>query len=366
MPGDLPVDQLMHLNYAFTDVDLVSGNIVLTDPWADLEKRYSGDSWTDTSGDLFGNFKQIFILKKRHQQLKVLLSIGSWGTYSSNLVKAASTSIGRSNFTRSAVQLVIDLGLDGINIDWEFPINPDEAEMDSFIQLVQEMHEALDWSTSLKGHPAILTAAISAGPDKYGLLCLESMDRYITFWNLMVYDYAGSWSSAAGHQANLFPSTIQDCTPFSTEAALNYYIEAAGLNTSKINIGVPLYGQAFCGTDGLRSPFSGVGSGSWEDSVWDYKALPPLGSVEYYNSNAVRSYSYDKEKKVMVTYDSMWSAQEKADYIRQRGLGEVMYWEASGNGSGNTSIIEVVANGLGSLETSLNSLDYPTSKYQNV
>ncbi|KAK2809757.1 hypothetical protein FQN50_003602 [Emmonsiellopsis sp. PD_5] len=353
-PGDLPADRLTHLNYAFAGIDPVSGNVVLSDPFADLEKHYPGDSWTGTPGDLFGNLKQIFLLKKRHRKLKVLLSIGGWGIYSSHLAKAASTSTGRSNFARSAVRLVADLGLD------------DEAEADSFVQLLQATHEALDQSTGLEGHPAILTAAISAGPDKYGLLHLESMDRYITFWNLMAYDYAGSWSSAAGHQANLFPSAIPDRTPFSTEAALDHYIGAAGLNASKINIGVPLYGRAFCGTKGLGSPFSGVGSGSWEDGVWDYKALPLPGSVEYYDSDAVGWYSYDEEKKVMVTYDSVRSAREKADYIRQRGLGGAMYWEASGDGVSNRSLIEVVTDGLGSLETTLNSLDYPTSKYKNV
>ncbi|OJD22946.1 hypothetical protein ACJ73_05705 [Blastomyces percursus] len=356
-PGDLPADQLTHLNYAFAGVDPHSGNVVLSDPWADLEKHYPGDLWTDTSDNLFGSFKQLFLLKKKYRSLKVLLSIGGWGTHSTNLAKAASTSTGRSNFARSAVQLVVDLGLD-------------EAEMDSFVQLLQETHQMLGQNAGLKGYPTILTAAISA---EHGQICHFLEPDGIC--------YAGSWSSAAGHQANLFPSAIPGHTPFSTEAALNYYIGTAGLSPSKINIGIPLYGRAFCDTEGLGSSFNGVARGSWEDGIWDYKDLPLPGSIEYYDSDAAGWYSYDKEKKIMVTYDSVCSAQEKADYVKQKGF---MYWEASGDKTGKKSIIKAVrvsaltllvivitdksqvTSGLGSLETSLNSLNYPTSKYKNI
>ena len=87
----------------------------------------------------------------------------------------------------------------------------------------------------------------------------------------MAYDFAGSWDQRAGHQANIFPSRKDpNSTPFAASRAVEAYV-AAGVPAHKIVLGMPLYGRAFESTRGPGHSFSGIGEGSWENGVFDYK-----------------------------------------------------------------------------------------------
>jgi chitinase len=202
------------------------------------------------------------------------------------------------------------------------------------------------------------------------------MTPLLDFYNLMAYDYAGSWDKVAGHQANLFPSTSNpSSTPFSTVAALDHYIKMGGVPPSKMVLGMPLYGRAFANTDGPGTPFSGVGQGSWENGVWDYKALPKPDASEHVDSNAGASWSYSSADRTMVSYDNVAMAQMKASFVTQRQLGGGMWWESSGDKGGKTanasdgSLVGTFVDGVGglsALDQTANAIDYPDSKYDNL
>ncbi|KAK9235135.1 glycoside hydrolase superfamily [Lipomyces kononenkoae] len=363
---DLPAEYLTHILYAFANVRPETGEVYLSDTWSDTDQHFEGDSWNDTGRNLYGNFKQLYLLKQKYPWLKVLLSIGGW-TYSPNFPPVASDPTRRTKFVSSAINLLKNLGLDGLDVDWEYPKPGKEAA--DYVSLLCELRQALDqYARSVQSQPRLLlTIATSCAPENIRAMQVAAMDRYVDFWNLMAYDFAGpAWSTTAGHQANVYGYQ------YSVDAAVEMY-RGAGVHPTKIIVGMPLYGRAFGDTDGPMHEHHGDGgSGTWESGVFDYKVLPCPGATEYFDGHAIASYSYDPHKRVMITYDTPQCAKSKARYIRDKGLGGAMWWESSGDVSISTdrSIIRTVVDefgGPGVLDKSeKNCLQYPESVYDNI
>lgn len=257
----VPVESLTHILYSFANIR-DTGEVFLTDAWADEQIHFPGDSWNDedAANCLYGNLKALYLLKQQHRHLKIMLSIGGW-TYSSAFAKPASTASGRATFVSSAVKILEDYGLDGLDIDWEYPKNDQEAR--DYVSLLRELRLGLDAHAQRKGRPPAqgyeLTIAAPCGKLHYEILRLREMEPYLSFVNLMAYDYAGSWDKTAGHQAALFDAGAG----VSTDLALRHYT-SQGVPVDKLVMGIPLYGRSFMNTNGPGTPFNGVGKGSWE------------------------------------------------------------------------------------------------------
>jgi len=73
----------------------------------------------------------------------------------------------------------------------------------------------------------------------------------------------------------------------------------------------------------------------------------------------------------MVSYDTPQNTAAKVAYVRNTGLGGIMWWESSGNRSDEDSLVNLAYQGLGGfegkhIERQTNVLDYPQSRYNNL
>ena len=345
-------------------------NRALSDDYADIEKHFPGDLWDDKH-NVYGNFKQLLLAKKKQPNLKTMLSIGGW-TYSPNFNEILKSEQKRSQFASTAVKLMYNNGFDGLNLDWEHILTAEEGVQ--FVDLLKKIrHLMKEHAHKTNAAPFLLSAAVTANPKQYKIMDLPAMDKYLDFWEFMAYDYAGSWDETSRHQAALFPdSGNPSSTPFSTESAMDYYLHEGKIHPSKMNLGFPLYGHTFLSTDGPGNKFEGVGDGSHVagdgdgKGIWDYKDLPLPGAAVTELPEIGASYSYDADKKMLVTYDTPNIAIQKAKWIKERGLGGAMWWEVDGDKSGKESIVAKVVKELGTLEKSKNHLHFPNSEYENI
>ncbi|CAA9959023.1 Glycoside hydrolase family 18 protein [Pyrenophora teres f. maculata] len=386
--SDLPIDRLTYVNYAFANVNRTTGEVFLSDEWSDIQRPYPTDVATNGS-QLLGNFNQLYKAKQKNRNLKVILGVGGW-TWRFNFSPALSTRAGRVNYCKSSLKLITDLGIDGLDTDWEYVAN--EVEAANLLDTMQTCRQMFDEYSKkyTKGYHYELSISAPAGPQHYSKLNIKELDRYIDRWNLMAFDYqGGGFSNYTGHLSNVYASTTnprstdgwvnetQSFAPFNTKAAIDYY-KTRVASPSKITLGMPLYGRSFAnvvdlsrGAGAMGQKFNGSGEGTWEAGNLDYKVLPQNGTKMFTDRSVLASWSWDAVKKQIVSFDTPEVAKWKTDFLKTECLGGAWFWEASGDApvSSPKSIVATVVNELGgaqSLKKNQNNLHYPTSKYYNI
>ncbi|ORZ12627.1 chitinase [Absidia repens] len=363
---DIDGDKLSHILYAFANINK-SGTIVLGDSWADTDKHFEkeltvdhkADVWAEDDNNLYGNFKQLYLLKRKYPHLKVSLSVGGW-SWSKNFPSVASDETKRKRFAHSAVQHVKNLGLDGIDIDWEFPKTAQEGQ--DFVALLKDVRSALhSIEPQSDESPYLLSVALGCGPDSYKYLDLDRMNDYVDIFYLMAYDLSGAWDDKTGHQAALYGEAT-----LTVHSAIQHFGQS--VPRSKLVMGLPVYGRSFSHTDGPFAEFDGVADGTWEKGSYDYNVLPRPGAEEFYDPDLGASWSYDSQLREYVTYDNHQVVQQKARYVKDKGLGGCMFWELSSDtGNDQRNLLKAAFAGLGGhLDGTPNHLSYPDSQYDNI
>ena len=341
---DIPADRLTHINYAFANIS-AAGDIVLGDPYADIDRFYPGDSWA--AGALRGNFHQLQILKAQHPHLKTLISVGGW-TWSGRFSDVALTAASRAQFAASCVQFMTQYEFDGVDIDWEYPVSGGLAsnttrpqDKQNYTLLMAELRAQLDVQGALDGRHYLLTMAAPAGPATFANVELSLIHPYMDWINLMSYDFHGSWSPITNFNSPLFASSTDPtadpvvATSSNMNSAVQSYL-SAGVPADKLCPGTAFYGRAWKGVpnvnNGLYQPHTGIPPGTWEPGLFDYSDLLDnylTPATRHWHNEAKTPWYYDPATQIMVSFDDPQSLTEKTNYIQQHGLGGVMFWELS-------------------------------------
>ena len=280
----MPDPQYMtHINYAFGHVNESFNGVKI-----DNEER----------------LRQIVDLRKQKPELKVLLSIGGWG--SGRFSEMAANDEYRRAFAADCDRVVKKFALDGIDIDWEYPTSsmanisssPDDTE--NFTLLMQDIRAAI-------GNEKELTLATVASA-RY--IDFKAILPSVDFVNIMAYDMA----SAPKHHSALYPSGHSG--DITSDGAVTAHLKA-GVPPSKLVMGMPFYGR---GGDGYPSfqDYNKVGNTDTQyTEKWDEVAQVP--------------YLADKNDTLVFGFENPRSLAIKCQYILDKDLLGGMYWDYSGD-----------------------------------
>lgn len=356
----VPADRLTHLIYAFARID-DNGQVALFDSYAAVEKRFTNadaavggepDQWYYPPEDprseqtVWGNFNQIAALKELHPHLRTSIAIGGW-TLSGNFSSTLATAEGREIFAESVVTFLRTYTMfDGVDFDWEYPgggglasnaVSPDDgANYAATLQLVRQKLDGLALET---GRTYEISVASPAGSDKIANFNLSEMKEVVDFFNVMTYDFHGTWESVTGHQAALQGSAIG----YDITTAIDLYRQA-GVDPGRIVLGVPAYNRAWSGVQsspdqygvedyGYGDPAAGAAPGTFEAGVYDYKDLLAQyragGWQLVWDDNAQAAYLWQPEQQIFSSFKTPATVALKSAWAREQGLGGVMFWDLS-------------------------------------
>lgn len=353
-PDDVDVSQLTHVNLAFSDLcwrGFGSGAAACQNAGLPLQQDYVYDGEMivgDPSADpaLFAEWAAI---RDANPHLKLLVSVGGW-SWSNNFSNMASTEETRRAFANSVVDFLREYKLDGIDIDWEYPVEGGEddnsrspADKDNFLLMAQTVREALDAAGSVDGKYYLQTIASSQGDNFVANSRLAESSRYLDFINVMTYDYSGSWEPFAHHNSPLYydPKHPKDYAPRNNALGGILGELNGGVPHYKISLGVPFYGKGWigCPSDGHGEYQTCAGAtpfGTWENGAFDYSDIvnnymTEEGYDAYWNNASKVAYLYNPETGVFLTYNDARSMMYIASLVRSLDLPGVMSWEISGD-----------------------------------
>jgi chitinase len=312
-PGQIDPRAMTRINYAFAAIR--DGRMVLV-----------------SEGDK-ANLRVLTDLKKQNPALTVLISVGGWSG-SGGFSDAALTAQSRRVFIDSAIEMVQQCDLDGVDVDWEYPGQPGAGnrfrpeDKQNFTLLLKELRERLTHESAAMHRRLYLTIAAGADDDYITHTEMAKVARSVDTVNLMSYDYYEPGSDAkTGNHAPLFTDPA-DPKKDSADTSVHDF-EAAGVPAAKIVLGVPFYGHVWRQVADVQHGLFQPGKAGPNGYI-AYSAIKDTmlghGYTRYWDAPSSVPYLYSEDQQVFVSYEDPESLAAKCSYVLSHKLGGVMFW----------------------------------------
>jgi len=271
--------------------------------------------------------KQLVALKTKYPQLKIMVSIGGWGGCSrcSDLFSDAEH---RRTFAKTTVALFNKYGVDGIDIDWEYPAIEGypghkfmKEDKDNFTELLKTLRQEM-------GEKYLLSFA-AGGFNRFfeNSIDWETVTPLLDFINLMTYDLTSGFSKVTGHHTPLYSNKIQSQ---STDNCVSWLIKHK-IPAEKLIIGAAFYARVW-------EQVQDINNGLNQPAVFKH-SVPYKNFNNYFSDTSGFQYHFDKKakapfrynssKKLFATFDDKKSLKFKSHYVQRKKLGGIMFWELS-------------------------------------
>jgi chitinase len=349
-PSNLDHSKVTRYNFAFFQTT-TTGEIFGTDSWADAIVLFGDFNWaaapgegtqycswdtpTDPPACAAHNYETGLIYQSKQAGVEVYPSIGGW-TLSDPFPAMAANEAARNKFAQQCVELIKSYDFDGIDIDWEYPgyapHSGTPADKENYTLFLRAIRDALDALEAETGKFYGLTAALPCGPDNIANIEVEYVKDLLTEFNLMTYDFHGSWEDKTGINSPLYDPADAD---LSVDGCVRNWM-AAGAPRSKLNLGLPFYGRSYLGSGitGKDQPFAGGADAlTWSDDE---------GTPQYFNiAKKINGFTSVRDEETMtqiaydsngyLSYDDERAICDKAEYAMNENLNGFIIWEISGD-----------------------------------